>query len=122
MPTGAGASKPRALVVRRHHFLVRISHWLTIPPLLGLIVSGISIYWASPVYQHDPNRDLIMRHIRVLGSQQNDREYLHEALQIAASGKVKVMTETYSLDEISKAYERVADGKVRFRAVITTSN
>ena len=29
------------------------------------------------------------------------------------------MTETYSLDEIGKAYERVADGKVRFRAVIT---
>jgi D-arabinose 1-dehydrogenase-like Zn-dependent alcohol dehydrogenase len=66
--------------------------------------------------------DLIMRRIRILGSQQNDREYLHEALQIAASGKVKVMTETYPLDEITKAYERVADGKVRFRAVITTSN
>ena len=63
--------------------------------------------------------DLIARRIRILGSQQNDREYLYEALQIAASGKVKVMTETYSLDEISKAYERVADGKVRFRAVIT---
>jgi hypothetical protein len=42
-----------------------------------------------------------------------------EGLQIAASGKVKVMTETYSLDEITKAYERVADGKVRFRAVYT---
>jgi alcohol dehydrogenase len=66
--------------------------------------------------------DLITRRIRILGSQQNDREYLYEALQIAASGKVKVMTETYSLDEITKAYERVAAGKVRFRAVITTSN
>lgn len=30
------------------------------------------------------------------------------------------MTETYPLDEIGKAYERVAAGKVRFRAVITT--
>jgi D-arabinose 1-dehydrogenase-like Zn-dependent alcohol dehydrogenase len=29
------------------------------------------------------------------------------------------MAETYSLDEITKAYERVANGKVRFRAVIT---
>jgi len=47
---------------------------------------------------------------------------LYEALQIAASGKVQVMNETYSLDEITKAYERVADGKVRFPAVITTSN
>jgi thiosulfate reductase cytochrome b subunit len=55
MTTGARASKPRALVVRRHHLLVRISHWLTIPLLLGLILSGISIYWASPIYQHDPN-------------------------------------------------------------------
>jgi alcohol dehydrogenase len=35
--------------------------------------------------------DLIARRIRILGSQQNDREYLYEALQIAASGKVKVM-------------------------------
>ena len=53
--TGARASKPRALVVRRHHLLVRISHWLTIPLLLGLILSGMSIYWASPVYQHRPD-------------------------------------------------------------------
>ena len=55
MTTGARASKPRTLVVRRHHLLVRISHWLNIPLLLGLILSGISIYWASPIYQHDPN-------------------------------------------------------------------
>ena len=55
MTTGACASKPRALVVLRHHLLVRISHWLTIPLLLGLILSGISIYWASPVYQHVRN-------------------------------------------------------------------
>ena len=63
--------------------------------------------------------DLLSRRIRILGSQQNDRQYLYEALQIAASGKVKVKTETYSLTEITKAFERVAEGKVRFRAVIT---
>jgi len=66
--------------------------------------------------------DLIARRIRILGSMQNGREYLYEALQIAASGKVKVMTETYSLDEVTKAYDRVANGKVRFRAVITTGD
>ena len=66
-----------------------------------------------------PPGDLIMRRIRILGSSQNDREHLYEALQIAAAGKVKVMAETYSLDEVTKAYERVAEGKVRFRAVIT---
>src|SRR5215472_13708611 len=63
--------------------------------------------------------DLIMRRIRVLGSQQNGPEYLYEALDYAAKGKVKVMAETYKLDEIERAYERVANGQVRFRAVIT---
>ena len=46
--------EPGVLVVRKHHFLVRCSHWLNVPILLGLIVSGISIYWASPIYQHKP--------------------------------------------------------------------
>ena len=35
--------------------------------------------------------DLIMRRTRVLGSQQNGREYLYEALQFVAKGKVKVL-------------------------------
>ena len=38
---------------------------------------------------------------------------------VAASGKVRVVTETYRLDEIGKAYERVEKGQVRFRAVVT---
>ena len=42
-------------VVRRHHLLVRCSHWLNVPILLGLILSGVSIYWASPVYRHKPS-------------------------------------------------------------------
>ena len=32
--------QPGVLVVRRHHILVRCSHWLNIPLLLGLILSG----------------------------------------------------------------------------------
>jgi thiosulfate reductase cytochrome b subunit len=43
------------LVAERHHLLVRWSHWLNIPILLGLILSGISIYWSSPIYQHKPD-------------------------------------------------------------------
>ena len=64
--------------------------------------------------------DLIMKRIRVLGSQQNGPEYLHEALELAAAGKVRVMVETFGLAEITRAYERVEEGKVRFRAVVTT--
>jgi thiosulfate reductase cytochrome b subunit len=42
-------------VAKRHHLLVRWSHWLNVPILLGLSLSGISIYWASPIYQHKPD-------------------------------------------------------------------
>lgn len=45
----------RVLVAKKHHIVVRCSHWLNLPILLGLILSGISIYWASPVYQHAPD-------------------------------------------------------------------
>lgn len=55
MATSAPESEAGVLVVRRHHLLVRISHWLNIPLLLGLIVSGVSIYWASPIYRHNPD-------------------------------------------------------------------
>jgi len=55
----------------------------------------------------------------VLGSQQNHHEFLYEALDLTARGKVKVVTEVYPLAEIGKAYDRVEQGKVRFRAVIT---
>ena len=47
-------------------------------------------------------------------------EGIHKARALVAKGKVKVVAETYKLDEIAKAYERVEQGKVRFRAVITT--
>src|SRR5215467_8018058 len=43
-------------VARRHHLLVRLSHWLNVPILLGLILSGVSIYSASPVHRHKPNQ------------------------------------------------------------------
>jgi len=47
--------QPAVLVAKRHHLLVRWSHWLNVPILLGLILSGISIYWSSPIYQHKPD-------------------------------------------------------------------
>lgn len=39
-------------VIPKHHALVRVSHWLNALLLLGLIASGLSIYWAAPVFQH----------------------------------------------------------------------
>lgn len=65
------------------------------------------------------NPELMFKRVRLMGSSQNGVEYLYEALDYAAKGKVKVVEEIYKLDEIAMAYDRVADGKVRFRAVIT---
>jgi alcohol dehydrogenase len=63
--------------------------------------------------------DLLMRRIRIIGSQQNGPEYLYEALDFVAQGKVKAIIETYPLAEAPKAYQRVVEGKTRFRAVLT---
>jgi dehydrogenase len=63
--------------------------------------------------------DLITKRISIVGSQQNGPEYLYEALDFVAKGKVKTIVETYPLAEAPKAYQRVADGKTRFRAVLT---
>ena len=38
-----------------HHFLVRLTHWANVPLLAGLILSGLAIYWAAPVFVHAPN-------------------------------------------------------------------
>jgi thiosulfate reductase cytochrome b subunit len=48
---------PVRRVVSKHHALVRLSHWANVPILFALIASGLSIYWASPVFQHAPNPD-----------------------------------------------------------------
>jgi len=60
-------------IVPKHHALVRWSHWINVPLLLGLIASGLSIYWAAPVFLHprDP----------VTGT----REYLQDLGLLAAN-------------------------------------
>jgi D-arabinose 1-dehydrogenase-like Zn-dependent alcohol dehydrogenase len=83
-----------------------------------LVDVGVAQAAGADLDEHSPV-DLLTKRIKIIGSQQNGREYLHEALAIAASGKVRVVTEPYRLDEIGKAYERVEKGQVRFRAVVT---
>jgi alcohol dehydrogenase len=65
--------------------------------------------------------EILFKRARIIGSTQNDREHLYEALDYVAKGKVKVMTETFPLEEISNAYDKVANGNVRFKAVINST-
>jgi alcohol dehydrogenase len=62
--------------------------------------------------------EILFKRARIIGSTQNDREHLYEALDYVAKGKVKVMTEISPLEEISNAYDKVSNGNVRFKSVI----
>ena len=52
--SGVMNSADTVRVVPKHHALVRLSHWVNVPLLLGLIASGLAIYWAAPVFRHGP--------------------------------------------------------------------
>jgi alcohol dehydrogenase len=66
--------------------------------------------------------EILFKRGHIIGSTQNDREHLYEALDYVARGKVKVMTEIFPLEDITDAYDKVANGNVRFKAVIHPSN
>jgi len=61
----------------------------------------------------------LSQQLRLIGSMQNHRRDLVEALDLAAAGKVKPRIETYPLDKINDVRDRLEAGKVRYRAVIT---
>ena len=61
--------------------------------------------------------EFLFKRDRVIGSTKI-AEYLYEALDYVAKGKVRVMTEIFPLEEISYAYDKVSNGNVRFKAVI----
>lgn len=93
--------------------------------LLGLRPEGSLVVMGAAGPEEDlviPNRtvfpQMMVNRQKIIFSQQNGREYLHEAVHLAASGKIRVLTETFSLDDVRTAYDRVAAGTVRFRAVL----
>jgi len=61
---------------------------------------------------------LILGQRQLRGSSQDERSDLYEALVLVASGKVKPVLETYPLEQANAVRERLAAGKVRYRAVL----
>lgn len=55
---------------------------------------------------------------KILGATHNGPEFLREALDIAATGKVTPLVETFAKESIATAVEKVGKGEVRFRAVV----
>jgi alcohol dehydrogenase len=83
-------------------------------PLGRLVVMGVD---AGSLFSFSPALALTKR-IRIITSSQNERRDLYDALQFVAEGKVKVAVETFGLADIAHAYDKVAGGAVRFRAVV----
>ena len=70
--------------------------------------------------QADPVPTLF-KQTSIIGSAQNDPADLIDILGLTAQGKVNPRLEIYSLDEINSVLVRLAEGKVRHRAVVTQS-
>ena len=74
---------------------------------------------AEPI-QGDPIQ-MLFKQTSIIGSAHNNPADLVDILGLAAVGKVKPQLEIYPLDEINRVLARLADGKVRHRAVVTNS-
>ena len=95
------------------------SYKATADAIKGIRPDGrVILMGVSPTESLTVSPEILFKRVRIIGSTQNNREHLYEALDYVAKGKVKVMTEIFPLDEISNAYDKVADGNVRFKAVI----
>ncbi|MEW5702783.1 MAG: alcohol dehydrogenase catalytic domain-containing protein [Candidatus Zixiibacteriota bacterium] len=61
----------------------------------------------------------LMGQVTVKFSMQNRRRDLMEVLDLAARGKVRPKLEIYPLERVNETLQRLIDGKVRYRAVLT---
>jgi D-arabinose 1-dehydrogenase-like Zn-dependent alcohol dehydrogenase len=61
---------------------------------------------------------LLLGQRQLRGSSQDERSDLFEALALVAAGKVKPVLETYPITKVNEVRERLAQGKVRYRAVL----
>ncbi len=66
-----------------------------------------------------PALPLVSNSYQIIGSAHNGFEYLVEALDFVARGEVTPMIELFPKERVAEAYERAANGDVRFKAVVT---
>lgn len=65
-----------------------------------------------------PAGPLTFQGYEVIGSSHNGMEYLVEALDLVAQGKVKPIVEVYEKEQAAEAYEAASSGRARFKSVI----
>jgi D-arabinose 1-dehydrogenase-like Zn-dependent alcohol dehydrogenase len=109
-------------MIRVKSFFILVNSFNALNALKGLRPEGrMVIMGVSTEPLNIPTLPLFLYRQHIICSQQNGIESLYEALDLVAKGKVKVMTEMFPLEDISHAYDKVANGQVRFRAVIKST-
>jgi len=78
-----------------------------------LVTTAVS---ADPI-QADPVQ-MLFKQTSIIGSAQNDPADLFDIVRLVAAGKVKPRLEIYPMDQINSVLVRLAEGKVRHRAVM----
>jgi D-arabinose 1-dehydrogenase-like Zn-dependent alcohol dehydrogenase len=83
-------------------------------PWAKIILMGISAddTFAIPAYA------MTAHSYEIIGSAHNGPEYLAEALEIVARGDVKPMIDVFPKEDVGEAYDRLLNGRLRFRAVV----
>jgi len=66
-----------------------------------------------------PALPLVSNSYQIIGSAHNGFEYLAEALDLVARGAVTPMVEVFAQDRVAEAYDKVTNGEIRFKAVVT---
>lgn len=82
-----------------------------------VVLSGLD--FNSPFQISSDGVPFHMMRQRVIGSTHGGLQELSEVLSLAAKGKVKPITETFTLDQATEAYDRLVSGQMRFRGVFT---
>jgi D-arabinose 1-dehydrogenase-like Zn-dependent alcohol dehydrogenase len=81
-----------------------------------LVLAGID---PNESFSLVPDSPFFAQRQRIIGSTHNGLQYLTEALDLVASGKVTPMIESFPKEQVADAFDKVSKGAVRFRAVVT---
>ena len=96
------------------------SHASAVDALNGLRPWGKLVVMGIATDEMNLPADMITNQAyEIIGSAHNGNEYLVEALELVAQGKVKPMTDLYPKERVGDAFEASSTGRARFRSVVT---
>jgi D-arabinose 1-dehydrogenase-like Zn-dependent alcohol dehydrogenase len=62
---------------------------------------------------------VVSRRLRIIGSIIGNRRQMREVLDVAVRHNVRPRIERYRLEQVQEVFQRMAENKTRYRAVLT---